>query len=347
MFRDLHKENLSLAVAVLAGMTPIRILFALSILTTGVLAQTAPVADHHQHLFSPSIAEAGKITPITAKDVVALLDEAGIKRGVLLSVAYQYGRPGREPQNEYEKVKEENDWVAAQAALYPNRLVAFCGFNPLKDYALAELTRCAKNKGTRHGIKMHFGNSDVRLENPEHIEKLKIIFRAANANRMAIVVHMRASISLDRPYGAEQARAFLDHLLPLAKDITVQIAHTAGSGPGYNDPKAHTFLESLLDAIAAGTPGMKKGDNDVVERSRRSKNLWFDITSSAYSSNSAELSALLVKHIRQIGVKRILYGTDAALQGNLPRVAWAEVGKLPLSKKEIETIAKNRAPYLR
>ena len=328
-------------------MNRILILLAPFILTTGIFAQPAPVADHHQHLFSPSIAEAGKITPITAKDVIALLDEAGIKRGVLLSVAYQYGRPGREPQNEYEKVKEENDWVATQAALYPQRLVAFCGFNPLKDYALAELARCAKNPGTRRGIKLHFGNSDVQLANPEHIEKLKAIFRAANANRMAIVVHMRASISLDRPYGAEQARAFLDHLLPLATDISVQIAHTAGSGPGYKDPKAHTFLEALIDAIENGTPSRKKGGNNVIERSRSTKNLWFDITSSAHSSNSPELSALLVNHIRRIGVKRILYGTDAALQGNVPRVAWAEVSKLPLSKKEIETIAKNRAPYLR
>ena len=328
-------------------MTPTRILLSLFILTTGLLAQTSPFADHHQHLFSPSIAEAGKITSITAKDVIGLLDEAGIKRGVLLSVAYQYGRPGREPQNEYEKVREENDWVGEQAALYPERLVAFCGFNPLKDYALIELNRCAKNPATRRGIKMHFGNSDVRLENPEHIEKLKAIFRAANTNRMAMVIHMRASISLDRPYGAEQARAFLDHLLPLATDITVQVAHTAGSGPGYNDPKAHVFLEALIDEIERGTPGLKKGSDGVIERSRRTKNLWFDITSSAYSSNTPELSALLVKHIRRIGIKRILYGTDAALEGNLPKVAWAEIGKLPLTKKEQETIAKKRAPYLR
>ena len=328
-------------------MIHLRILLPLLILTAGIFAQTTPFADHHQHLFSPSIAEAGKITPIAAKDVIGLLDEAGIKRAVLLSVAYQYGRPGREPKNEYEKVKEENDWVAAQAALYPERLTAFCGFNPLKDYALTELARCAKNPGTRRGIKMHFGNSDVRLENPEHIEKLKAIFRAANANRMSMVIHTRASISLERPYGPEQARAFLDHLLPLANDITVQIAHTGGSGPGYNDPKAHAFLEGLLDAIRSRGSGRMKNADGVVERNRSTKNLWFDITSSAYSANSAELSALLVKHIRQIGVKRILYGTDAALQGNVPRVAWAEVGKLPLSKKEIETIAKNRAPYLR
>lgn len=293
-----------------------------------------PSADYHQHLFSPEMAEFQKIQPITAQAVVALLDAAGIKRGVLLSTAYAYGRPGREPQNEYARVKAENDWVGAQAALYPKRLVAFCGFNPLKDYALEELARCAKDPNLRRGIKMHFGNSDVRLENPEHIEKLKKIFREANARRMAIVIHLRASISLQRPYGPEQARAFIEHLLPLAPDITVQVAHMAGSGPGYHDPKAESVFEVLAEAVA-------KGD-------KRTKNLWFDITTSAHPSNTPEDSARLVKNIRKVGVKRLLYGTDAALGDNLePRASWEAFCRLDLTDKEIKTVAKNVAPYLR
>jgi hypothetical protein len=39
----------------------------------------------------------------------------------------------------------------------------FCGFNPLKDYALDELARCAGTPLLRHGIKLHFGNSNVQL----------------------------------------------------------------------------------------------------------------------------------------------------------------------------------------
>jgi predicted TIM-barrel fold metal-dependent hydrolase len=236
--------------------------------------------------------------------------------------------PGREPQNEYEKVKEENDWVGAQAALYPSRLVAFCGFNPLKDYALTELARCAKNPNTRRGIKLHFGNSDVQMENPEHMEKLKAVFRAANANRMAIVVHMRASISLDRPYGPEQARAFLEHLLPLATDVTVQIAHLGGSGPGFDDPKADAFMDALVEGLNGRDSQIRNPKSAIRNR----ENLWFDITTSAHPTNSPARSALLLKRIRQIGVKRILYGTDAALGGNLkPRESWAEVTKLGLT----------------
>lgn len=275
-----------------------------------------------------------KIAPITAQDVIKLLDAAGVKRGVLLSTAYSYGRPGREPQDEYAKVKEENDWVGAQAALFPKRLIAFCSFNPLKNYAIDEIARCAKNPNLRRGIKLHFGNSDVQLENPEHIEKLKAVFRATNANRMAVVLHMRASISNDRPYGAEQACAFIEHLLPLTPDTTVRIAHLAGTGPGYNDPKADAVLEVLAHAIAKRDP--------------HTRNLWFDITTAAHPTNSPERSALLAERIRRIGVKRVLYGTDAALGGNLPpRESWAAFTQLALTDDEIKTIANNVPPYLR
>jgi predicted TIM-barrel fold metal-dependent hydrolase len=290
-------------------------------------------ADHHQHLFSPAMAEFQKIQPITAQAVIALLDAAGIERATLLSTAYAYSRPGREPADEYAKVKEENDWNGAEAAKYPRRLVAFCGINPLKDYAIEEIVRCSKDPNLHYGIKMHFGNSDVQLENPAHLEKLKAVFREANARRMAIVVHMRASISLKRPYGPEQVRAFLEQLLPLATRIPVQVAHLAASGPGYSDTMAHSVIEVLAEACEKRDP--------------RTKNLWFDVTTSAHPSNSPEMSALIVKRIRQIGVKKILYGTDAALGGNLqPRESWEEFCKLDLTDKEIKTIAKNVAPYL-
>ena len=298
--------------------------------------QVAPEADNHQHVFSPAMAEFQKIKPVTAQDVVGLLDAARIKRAVLLSTAFSYGRPGREPQGEYAKVKEENDWVAAQAALFPKRLRAFCAFNPLKEYALEELRRCAKDPNLRHGIKLHFGNSDVQLESHEHLEKLKSIFRAANSHRMAIVVHMRASLSKNRPYGPEQARAFLEQLLPLVPDVPVQLAHLAASGPGYDDPPAHSVLEVLAEAVAKGDP--------------RTRKLWFDVTTVAVPGNSAETSALLVKRIRQIGVKRILYGSDASVGSNpnlLPREAWEAFCRLELTKEEIKTVAKNVAPYLR
>ena len=304
--------------------------------SNAIAAHIAPAADHHQHVFSPAYTAkflpAGSKT-ITAQDLIELLDKAGIQRAALLATGYSFGRPGSEPPDEYAAVKAENDWTAAQAALFPKRLLAFCGFNPLKDYALDELARCAKDPNLRAGIKLHFGSSDVQTEIPEHFEKLKKVFQAANKQRMAIIVHMRASISKKRPYGPEQARAFLE-LLSFAPDIPVQVAHLASSGPGYMDPVAHSVIAVLADAIAKKDP--------------RTRKLWFDVASNAHPSNSAEVSELMVKLIRQIGVKRILFGSDAAAAHNLqPREAWEAFRGLKLTEKEIKTIAGNVAPYFR
>jgi predicted TIM-barrel fold metal-dependent hydrolase len=271
---------------------------------------------------------------ITARDVVPLLDSAGIRQALVLSVAYIYGSPARTIADEYAKVRAENDWIAAQTAEYPERLRGFCGFNPLEQYALDELARCARDPRLRHGVKLHFGNSDVQLENPAHVEQLRRVFRAANDHGMAIAVHLRASISRKRPYGPAQARVFLEQLLPAAPDIPVQVAHLAGTGPGYDDPPADSVMAVLAEA--------------VEKRDPRTRRLWFDVTTVVDRNLSAANAALVAKRIRQVGVDRILYGSDAAVGDNLrPREGWAAFRRLPLTDREFERIARNVAPYLR
>ena len=310
----------------------------LLLIPASLTGQVAPVADHHQHLFSPTVVAtlasgSSGIPAITARDLVALLDSAGIRRALVLSVAYMYGKPGRDVEDEYAKVRAENDWNGAEAAQYPDRLRAFCSFNPLKEYAIRELERCASDPHLRHGIKLHLGNSDVQLDNPAHVEQLGRVFRAANQHRMAIVVHLRASISLKRPYGAAQARVFLEQLLPLVPDIPVQVAHLAGTGPGYDDPPADSAMAVLAEAVERHDP--------------RTGKLWFDVTSVVDRNISPANAALVAKRIRQVGVERILFGSDAAVGDNLrPREAWAAFRRLPLTEHEFATIAGNLAPYL-
>ena len=314
-------------------------LLAIFLFATTAFSQNAPAADYHQHLFSPDIVKlltiaSGGPTQISASDVIAHLDAAGIQRAVLLSTAYMYGSPSRTVEDEYTKVKAENDWTGAQAALYPKRLRAFCGFNPLKEYALEELERCAKSPNLKHGLKLHIGNSDVQLDNPTHVEQLSRIFRAANKHRMTMVIHLRASISRQRPYGAAQARVFLEKLLPLANNIDVQIAHLAGTGPGYDDPPSDNAMAFLAEAVERRDP--------------RTRRLWFDVTTCVDLNISQANAALVAKRIRQVGVKRILYGSDAAVGTNLrPRESWAAFRRLPLTEAEFNQIARNVAPYLR
>ena len=304
---------------------------------SGARAQPVPLGDFHQHLFSDRIValagpDAG-LTPLDAQGLVTLLDAAGIRRAVVLSAAYMFGSPRRRVDDEYARVREENDWTAAQAARYPDRLVAFCGFNPLKDYALAELKRCAALPGLRRGIKLHFGNADVQLDDPAHAHRLRRVFAAANAARMAIVVHLRASIRNQRPYGAAQARIFLEQLMPAAPDVAVQVAHLAGSGPGFDDPPARAVLAALALACERRAPG--------------TRGLWGVVAASAGRDLAPEDAAELARRIRQIGAARVLYGTDAAQGGNLrPREAWAAFLRLPLSEGEFARIARNVPPYM-
>lgn len=138
-----------------------------------------------------------------------MLDAAGIRRAVVLSVAYMYGSPSRTVTDEEAKVRAENDWTAAQVSKYADRLVAFCGVNPLKEYAVDEIARCATIKGVRTGVKLHFGNSDVQLENPEHLEKVQrgSVPQTSGTwlSRFTCARTSRTSVR----YGEEQARIFL------------------------------------------------------------------------------------------------------------------------------------------
>jgi len=300
---------------------------------SSIHGQSVPVADHHQHLFSPVVSVAESVKPINADDLIALLDAAGIRRAAVLSVAYILGDPKGTPADEYDKVRAENDWTSREVARYPERLIGFCSVNPLKSYAEAELRRCAKDPQLRGGLKLHFANSRVDYHNPEHISRLRALFAAANKYRMTIVAHMRTSISAKIPYGAGEARIFLNELVPAAPDVPIQIAHLAGAG-GYADPLVDEALSVFAEAI-------EKGDSHT-------KNLYFDVTTVVLPVATVERLTLIARRLRQLGLRRILYGSDAAAGGNLPpREGWAAFRRLPLTEAEFRTIAGNVPPYMR
>lgn len=270
------------------------------------------------------------VSPLTADQLVRDMNETGIERAVVLSVAYFFGSPLRTwPGDEYANVRAENDWVAAEAARYPDRLVAFCGVSPLKDYAEQEVRRCARELKMK-GLKLHFRSSRVNVLNPEHLEKVRRIFRTANELGLALVVHTNV-----RPYGREQAEAFLKELLPAAPDVVVQIAHLWGGNEFKPDA-----LAVFADAVAARDP--------------RAKNLYFDLTevepAAEFSGKPEETMREIARFLRRIGLGRILYGSDAAATADAPPTSlrWARLRRaLPLTDDELKTIANNVAPYMR
>ena len=295
----------------------------------------AETIDYHQHLFSPKASVRASIGSkgVDADSLVSELDAAGIQRAVVLSVAYGFSNPNKPAvPDEYAQVRAENDWTSSQVGKFPRRLIGICSVNPLKAYALDEIARCATDQNLRTGLKLHFGNSDVNVDNPEQLRQLRQVFRAANQHRMAIIVHMHANIDHHRPYGTKQARIFLESLLPEAPDVTVQIAHLAGGG-GYDDPTVDEALSVFVEAAERKDPRMK--------------NVYFDASGITLPGRWEDQAGLIVKRIRQIGVQRVLYGSDGAVAGNLPKEALDKWHKLPLTPEEFHAIEGNVAPYLR
>jgi predicted TIM-barrel fold metal-dependent hydrolase len=261
--------------------------------------------------------------PITGDALVELLDDSGIRYGVVLSVAYWFGSPLRDPpvKDPAGKTREENDWTIAQTAKHPDRLIPFCSVNPLADYAIAELERCASVPRVK-GMKLHFANSRVDLGNAEHLEKLKRFFRVANEKRLALVVHQRTR----GEYTAAQGQLLLD-IFSQAPDVPVQIAHMGNTWG---------MAEFFADAIAAGDP--------------RTKHLYFDLTHAVPTDKAALTPAFLASTaatLRKIGLSRVFYGSDMNVGKNPPpREHWHAIRQLPLTDEELRVIANNVPPYI-
>jgi len=263
--------------------------------------------------------------------LIEQLDAAGIRRAVVLSTAYIFEQPSRKADHAADKLKRDNDWTSKQVAQFPDRLIGFCGLNPLKDYALAELDRCAADPNLRRGLKLHFGNSIVDYHNPEHIARVRRIFRAANDHRMAIVAHVRASVTAKLPWGREEASIFLNELLPAAPDVVVQVAHLASAGSPQDDG-AQQALDVFVDAVARNDP--------------RTRHLYFDATmvGEPPTPDNAQRWAAAIRRVPT----RVLFGSDATTAAITPGGAWTAMRKLlPLTDDEFEVIANNTAPYMR
>ena len=303
------------------------------------VSSPAPLADHHQHLISLELAQLIATTPPvaaakprTAVDLIEQLNAAGIRRAAVLSAAYIFEQPSRKVDGAAEKLRRENEWTSREVAQFPDRLVGFCGLNPLKEYALEELARCAADPNLRRGLKLHFGNSVVEYHNPTHIDHVRRVFRAANDHRMAIVVHMRASTTQNLPYGRAEALIFLNELMPAAPDVPVQVAHLAGGGPP-GEEGAQQALEVFAEAVTSRDP--------------RTRLLYFDATVLG-APPAPETAQRWSAAIRRIGLQRVLFGSDATLANATPRDAWAALRQaLPLTADDFQTIATNVPPYMR
>lgn len=292
---------------------------------------SAPRVDYHQHLVSPRFAPIVKFPEMDGRELVARMDAAGVERAVVLSVGYSFADERKNLPDPAGLTRQENDWTSEQVSASRGRLTGFCSANPLRPEALAEIERCLKLPGMR-GLKLHLGNSGVTLRNPEHAARIGEFFAVAERAKAPVLVHMRARGGAD--YGAPDVRLFLDEAMPKAPGVEVIVAHLGASGPGYT-AQHEEVMAAFAEAIAKKDP--------------RTRRLYFDISGILTPETSAADGARIAATVRQVGVNRVLYGTDT-LRPEGPTLSghWSLIAtKLGLNEAELRTIANNRTRFVR
>jgi predicted TIM-barrel fold metal-dependent hydrolase len=134
-------------------------------------------------------------------------------------------------------------------------------------------------------------------------------------------------------YGAEDAKIFLDEIVPTAPDIEIVIAHLGASGPGYSPQ--HDEVMAVFGAAAD-------------RKDPRMANLYFDVSSNVTDEITPADAGLVAQRIRQVGPRRVLYGSDLTPPGGSIRQGWEIFRtKLPLTAAELQQIANNRTRFAR
>jgi predicted TIM-barrel fold metal-dependent hydrolase len=290
----------------------------------------APRVDYHQHLGSPAFAPIVRFPVRDGKALLVELDAAGINKAVVLSTGYSFADERKKLDDPDRLTRAENDWTSAQVAAGGGRLIGFCSANPLRPAALEELGRCLALPGMK-GVKLHFGNGGISLREPGHAARLVQVFSLAERMRAPVLVHMRARGGMN--FGAEDARLFLDKLVPAAPSIEIVVAHLGGAGPGY--PAQADEVMAVFGAAAE-------------RKDPRMRNIYFDVATVVTAETTPEEAALVAARIRQVGSERVLYGSDLTPPGGSIRSGWEIFrDRIPLTAAEFRTVAGNVTRFAR
>ena len=290
----------------------------------------APFVDYHQHLVSAAFAPIAKMAERDGAALVRELDEAGIERAVVLSVGYSFADERKKLTDPDRLTREENDWTSAEVTKNAPRLIGFCSANPLRPMALEELDRCLGLPGMT-GIKVHLGNAGITLRDSAHLARIQQLFALAQRRRAPVLIHMRARGGTN--YGAEDARIFLDEIVPQAPDIEIVIAHLGASSPGY--PPQNDEVMAVFAAAAE-------------RKDPRMANLYIDVSANVTDEIPAADAALIAQRVRQLGPRRVLYGSDLSVPGGSIRRGWEIFRtRVPLKEEELQQIANNRTRFAR
>ena len=272
------------------------------------LVVVGTVIDAHLHLISQTMTDAltgGGVPFSGAEELIALLDEANVEKAVINSMALiATGAP------DDAGVRAKNDFVAAEVAKFPNRLIGFCGINPLYAGALEELDRCL-NPGGMVGIKLVVNAKAPDFEipdlaNPDHVVILSAVFDKAQEHNAP--VHLHSATAMDPP---------------VDPDVRVNHSHCAG------------VIDEHISQLWLQT--MRPNPDSA----------FLDLSLCLWKFEDAPLSKreLIVWRLRQWGVDRLLFSSDHWTIAGFPTPGQAldTLVKYPFTQEEIALITSNDA----
>lgn len=296
------------------------------------------VFDHHVHLLSPTLVRDWKAlgVPFSRPDSVytstaGLLAQPGLDGAWVLSMGYLYSwtifREGLEldAAAEYRGVRRENDYLAAEIRRAPDRLVGFCGVNPLRPYADAELLRCRDSLGLR-GVKLHLANTGLDPRAPDQVARAAAIAAWAEAGGQPLLLHfdpMRSGLEV------ADLEPLLEGVIDAHPRLDLVIAHLGGSG-GYGQ-----WTRAVAPAIArriSGRPGRLVLDLSATILERESEGV--------PASTPAEAAALAAD-LRRFGLGNVVFGSDYPVFDPIAYRAILRT-RLPLTPIELDSIFANR-----
>lgn len=287
--------------------------------------------DHHVHFLSPGFIDFWKKMGIPFSkadhfysDVDSIFSLSGCGKMKLISMAYVFSSEefGGGSKDAIDRMRTENDYLAALKSKYPDRISAYYGIDPLQANAVDEIQRCHKTLKL-DGIKLHGNASQIYLTEPVHLQKVKMVFRYASDHKIPVLLHFDNS---HPKFGERDVRLLADSVLHGLAFVDLQIAHFGTSG-GFTQK-----TKNVLDAFI----GLFNEKHPIS-----TQNIKFDISAVCLDKDSDGVSKLteaefleLAGYVRKLGLNRIVFGTDYPLYNAREYLAILKT-KLSLTDKEI------------
>jgi predicted TIM-barrel fold metal-dependent hydrolase len=194
------------------------------------------IIDFHTHIVPPRVKENrsyylkrdpcfaalysdDKAKLVTAEELIASMDQAGIDRSVVLNIGW--ASP--------ELCRWSNDYIMESIKRYPQRLIGFGSIQPRDSEAVAELERCSQ--GGMRGIGEM--RSDIQGFDLGDRSTMGPIAEVAQRHRLIILTHASEPVGHSYPGKGTITPEVLYQFIANFPDLRIVLAHWGGGLPFY------------------------------------------------------------------------------------------------------------------